>query len=151
MAAAFGFAAALVAAGFAVAVSCCGSLVGGCDQSTSGVVTAIHNLKTDDDVKEYIANEVQPFANNVRKGIKFAMQYIIDHAEDETWIAKTAGFKDVLKTIMPSLSVAQILNQLIHGGGAAKNSISQFLSDLSAPGHVRTGTGMAGMMDQAKR
>ena len=123
-----------------------GPMCDSCDKSTSGIVTAIHNLKTNDDVREYISNEVQPFAYNVRKGIKFAMQYIIDHAEDDTWLAKTAGFMDIFKTLMPSMQVAQVLNQLIRSGGATKNAVTQFFSDLTSPANVRTGTSMVGQL-----
>jgi hypothetical protein len=118
---------------------CCGIAEGGLNSLHSGLVTAIHALKTNKDTDDYIAREVQPFANNVRKGVKFAVQYVMEHAEDDTWLAKTAGFLPVAKMMEQASRVAQFLNQVIKAGGTGASLGKNFFSDIFAPAVVGSG------------
>jgi len=118
---------------------CCAIAGDGMNSLHSGLVTAIHALKTNKDTDDYIANEVQPFANNVRKGVKFAVQYVMEHADDDTWLAKTALFGPVAKVMEQASRVAQFLNQAIKAGGTGANIGKNFLSDIFAPAVVRDG------------
>jgi len=118
---------------------CCAIAGDGMNSLHSGLVTAIHALKTNKDTDDYIANEVQPFANNVRKGVKFAVQYVMEHANDDTWLAKTAAFGPVAKTLEQASRVAQFLNQVIKAGGTGAGITKNFLSDIFSPSVVRDG------------
>ena len=119
--------------------ACCGPY-DSMGQMTSGIVTAIHELNSSKDVGDYIANEIQAFANNVRKGVKYAMQYVASNADSDSWIAKKANFGAIMKTLMPTLQLAQILNQLSGGAETAGGIAKNFVSDMLSPIDVRTGT-----------
>jgi len=106
----------------------------------SGVVTAIHELNSAKDVSDYVANEVQSFANNVRKGVKYAMAYILANENSDGWFAKKAGIGALAKGLVPSLQLAQILNQLTGGAETGGSIVKKLMSDLMSPVDVRTGT-----------
>lgn len=118
---------------------CCNIASDGMNTLHSGLVTAIHALKTNQDVDDYIAREVQPFANNVCKGVKYAMDYVKKHANDDTWLAKTALFGPATKTLEQASRVFQFLNQVIKSGGTAADIGKNFLSDVFAPGVIGPG------------
>ena len=118
---------------------CCAIASDGMNALHSGLVTAIHALKTNKDTDDYIANEVQPFANNVRKGVKFAVQYVMEHANDDTWLAKTALFGPVAGTLEQASRVAQFLNQVIKAGGTGVGLGKNLLSDIFSPAVVGSG------------
>jgi len=104
-----------------------------------GVVQAIHALNTNKEVDDYIAKEVQSYANNVCKGVKFAMAYAIENADKDTWFAKTANIGGAARTLEQASRVFQFLNQMIGAGGTAHKLGRNFLSDLFAPAVIRPG------------
>lgn len=129
---------------------CCSIAGDGMNSLHSGLVTAIHALKTNKDTDDYIANEVQPFANNVRKGVKFAVQYVMEHANDDTWLAKTALFGPVGSTFAEAARIAQILNQVIKAGGVGASLGKDLVSDIFSPAIVGQGF-TASLADMPKR
>lgn len=130
---------------------CCSIASEGYNTLHSGIVKAIHALKTNKDVDDYIAREVQSFANNVRKGVKFAMEHIWQHQKSDTWFAKTAGFGPVARTVEQASRVFQILNQLFGVGKTGVTMGRDFLRDLTAPAVIRPGHAFstAGMQEAA--
>lgn len=108
-------------------LGCCADAV---NNIVSGVVTAIHSLNSSKDVKKYIENEVQPFANNVQRGVKYAMAYVRDHAADDTWLAKTANFGGVAAFLDKIGRIFQFINQGSQGVESMGRNANQFLQDL---------------------
>lgn len=126
-------------AGDATRSHCMGILCEAVNRCLSGVVTAIHNLKTNEDVKRYVEQEIQPFAYNVQRGIKYAMQYVYENADSQTWLAKTADWRGVASLLD---KIGRLFHLLNHGSQSvelAGRGVSQYLQDLLSPVVVRGG------------
>jgi hypothetical protein len=63
----------------------------------------------------------------------------MEHANDDTWLAKTALFGPVASVLEQASRVAQFLNQVIKAGGTGVGIGKNLLSDLFAPSVVRDG------------
>lgn len=127
-------------AGDAALGECLGCYATAVNQCLAGVVTAIHELNSTDATRSYIENEVQPFANNVQRGLKFAMEYVLDHGNDNTWLAKTANWGPIVAMLDKIGRVFQFINQ----GGQAVESVGrntkQILQDMFSPAVFQGGT-----------
>lgn len=119
---------------------------------TAGIVTAIHVLRNTKDVKEYIERDVAPFANNMRRGVKFALHHYLQYPEqlETSWIAKQANIAGVLGNLEQASRLAQVLNQTINLGERGDNTFKGLFEDLLAPFLIRP-EGIATSMTQAKQ
>jgi len=117
-------------------VGCVSDAVNNC---LAGVVTAIHQLNSDKDVKRYIEQEVQPFANNVQRGVKYAMAYVREHANDNTWLAKTANWSGVVSMLDKIGRIFQLINQGGQAAESAGGNMSRYVRDLMSPAFVEGG------------